>query len=253
VVPVVHDLIAFRGEPHDRKAQWIERMTLRYAAISARLICTVSEATKADLLKRYRFLEPSHVTPVFAGPMRATAPLSMPDDRTILCIATLCPRKNQKRLIEAYALLPQQLREKYQLVLVGARGWRDQDIVDLAKHTSGVRWMDYVDGDTYEKLLSTCTVFALPSLYEGFGMQILDALQRGIPVLASDRGSLREVCGNAAFYVDPEDPASISSGLQTLLSTSRLRLDLRERALPQSKLFSWERTTDLLLSALQAI
>jgi len=248
--PVVHDLIAFRGEPHDRRATMIERLTLGRAARQAAGIFTVSESTRSDLLTRYPSLPPPRVAPIFAGPLRIQVSPAEPDGRTILCIATLCPRKNQARLIQAFARLSPALRSRHRLLLVGARGWQDQDIVELASQTPGVEWRDYVDDAEYERLLSHCFVFALPSLYEGFGMQLLDALQRGLPVLTSDRGSLREVCGNAAYYVDPEDIGSIASGLEALLNAERLRMDLRERALQQSKIFSWEKTVDLFLGAL---
>ena len=82
-------------------------------------------------------------------------------------------------------------------------------------------------------------------------MQLLDALQRGIPILTSGRGSLREVCGNAALYADPEDVSSITEGLRLLLTQDRLRFDLRQRALVQAHTFSWSRTADLLLEALE--
>jgi glycosyltransferase involved in cell wall biosynthesis len=251
--PVVHDLIAFRGEPHDRRATFIERATLGRTVIAARRIFTVSAATKRDLLGRFPALAAGNVLPLFAGPMRDGVPPTRPDGRTILCIATLSPRKNQKRLIEAFARLPQKLRERHRLVLAGGRGWMDDEIVALAQSTPGVEWRGYVTEGEYESLLSTCAVFALPSLYEGFGMQILDALQRGIPVLTSDRGSLREVCGNAAIYADPESVSSIATGLELLLGSERVRFDLHDSSLRQAKNFSWKRTVDLFLDALKSM
>ncbi|MEK7217943.1 MAG: glycosyltransferase family 1 protein, partial [Patescibacteria group bacterium] len=251
VVPVVHDLIAFKDRTHERRATFIERLTLGRAVRGASHICTVSMATKRDLLARFPNLDPHRVTCVFAGPLRATPPPHAPDGRTILCIGTLSPRKNQKRLVEAYARLPQALREQYRLLLVGGRGWKDAEILEAASKIPGVEWRDYVQEEEYEALLRSCTLFALPSLYEGFGMQLLDALQRGIPILTSANGSLREVCGNAAHYVDPLDSASIAEGLRLLLTRDRLRFDLRQRALVQAHTFSWSRTADLLLEALQ--
>lgn len=244
-VPVVHDLISFRREPHDRKARFIERLTLGPAVRSAKKVLTASDTTKQDLLAHFPSLDPARVIPIYAGPLRSSVPLSVPDGKTILCVATLCPRKNQLRLIQAYAQLPPDLRSRFRLVLVGARGWHDQEIVRLAQETAGVEWRDYVDDREYERLLSTCTVFALPSLYEGFGMQILDALQRGIPVLTSDRGSLREVTGDAAMMVDPENAVSIMEGLQTLLVDHAQREHLRSVGPIAAAKFSWERTVDM--------
>ncbi|MDD5103419.1 MAG: glycosyltransferase family 1 protein [Candidatus Peribacteraceae bacterium] len=251
-IPLVHDLIAFRGEPHQRKAQIIERLTLRRALAQACHICTVSEATKNDLLNRYAFLGSDRISVVFAGPYSRTAPQNVPDGRTILSIGTLCPRKNQIGLIRAFALLPEATRAHARLIIAGGRGWHDREIIRLARETPGVEWQGYVTDAAYETLLSTAHIFALPSLYEGFGMPVLDALQRGIPVLTSRRGSLPEVAGEAALFVDPEDEAALMQGLKTLLTDDAVRLRLRNAGSAQAGQFSWKRTVDLFLSGVQA-
>lgn len=247
-IAVVHDLIAFRKEPHDRKATMIERLTLPRIVRARKQVCTTSEATKQDLLARYPEFDPATITPIFAGPSHSNPEPCNPDGKTILCIATLCPRKNQMRLIEAFSLLPADLRHAHRLILAGGRGWRDGRIIHAARNTPGVEWLDYVDDGLYNKLLETCAVFALPSLYEGFGMQILDALQRGIPVLTSDRGSLRELAGGAAMIVNPEDAGSISRGLETLLRDGSMRSELAAKGRRRGALYSWSKTADLLLS-----
>ncbi len=249
-VPVVHDLIAFRGEPHDRKAQFIEYWTLGPAVRNAASILTVSESTKRDLLEKFPRLDPARIHPVYAGPMRSDPPMNQSDGKTILCVATLCPRKNQLRLIKAFASLPPAIRTQHQLLLVGARGWDDAEIIRLAQTTEGVEWRGYVDDAAYEQLLSTCTIFAMPSLYEGFGMQILDALQRGIPVLTSDTGSLPEVTGGAAETVDPLSIESIAAGLRRLLESEDRRAELCRMGPEAAGRFNWKRTADLVLAAL---
>lgn len=248
-MPVVHDLIAFRDDPHQAKARWIERVTLNRAVKGAAGICCISQQTKDDLLQRYPQLDASTVSVVGAGPLSSMSGRNQADGKTILCVATLSPRKNQLRLVQAYALLPEDLRQQFQLHLVGSRGWQDADIVDLAARTPGVTWSDYVTDAEYARLLQTCTIFALPSLYEGFGMQILDALQQGIPCLTSDRGSLKEVAGSAALLVDPESVPSIAAGLERLLRDSELRASLRAAGPAQASSFTWERTVDAFLEA----
>ncbi|MBI1813192.1 glycosyltransferase family 4 protein [Candidatus Peregrinibacteria bacterium] len=252
-IPIVHDLIAFRGEPHDCKATIIERLTLGRSVRSASVVCTISESTKADLLARYPLLPKDRIRPIFAGPMHATVPPRNTDSKTILCIATLSPRKNQLRLIQAYAQLPDTLRTRYRLVLAGGRGWRDDPILRLARQTPGVVWHGYASPSDYDALLSSCTVFAIPSLYEGFGMQILDALQRGIPVLTSHVGSIPEVCGEAAQYVDPLNVSSIALGLEELLENAGLRDELSKQGPKRAALFSWKRTVDLFLDELSLL
>lgn len=249
---LVHDLIAFRGEPHQRKAQIIERLTLRRALTQARHVCAISEATKHDLLNRYRFLGSADISVIFAGPYSDTAPANTPDGRTILSIGTLCPRKNQVGLIRAFAALPEDIRTRARLIIAGGRGWRDREIIRLARETPGVEWRGYVTDAEYETLLSTATVFALPSLYEGFGMPVLDALQRGIPVLTSKRGSLPEVAGDAALFVDPEDQSALTRDLKTLLENDAERTRLRNAGPLQASRFSWKRTVDTFLSNVQS-
>ena len=243
-IPIVHDLIAFLDEPHERRARWIERLTLGRAVKHAAHICTLSDATTKDLRERFPALSPERVTTIGAGPRRAEVAMNTPDNATILCVGTLCPRKNQERLIQAYARLPDALRRTYGLVLAGGHGWQDDGILRLARSTPGVLWANYVTDAEYERLLGSCTIFVLPSLYEGFGLTVLDALQRGTPVLTSDRGSLREVAGDAAVTVDPESIASIAEGLERLLRDSALRLSLRERGPAQARLFSWKKTAE---------
>jgi alpha-1,3-rhamnosyl/mannosyltransferase len=255
VFPVVHDLIAFRGEPHDRRATRIERLTLSRAARTARRILTVSESTKNDLLAREPRIGAERVTPIFAGPSwgAASSPArdaSATGDASIVCIGTLCPRKNQLRLIRAFDALPSPLRQRATLTLVGGRGWDDEEIVKAAASTPGVTWRDYLPDAECDALLAGCAAFAFPSLYEGFGLPVLDALQQGIPVLTSDRGSLREVAGSAALLCDPLSVPALACELERLLTDAELRADLSRRGRERAEAFSWARTVDLFLEAI---
>ncbi len=249
-VPVVHDLIAFRDEPHDRKARLIEQLTLKKTVEAAAHVCTVSRSTTVDLLARFPALPRTQVTPVFAGPTFEITGRNRPDGKTILCIGTLSPRKNQLRLIEAFARLPDAIRNRHQLILVGGRGWLDAGIIAAARATPHVEWKSYLPDDECTRLLMQATILAFPSLYEGFGMPVLDAMRAGLPVLTSDRGSMREVAGDAAHFVDPEDVASIASGLQRLLTDDELRKNLAAKGLERADAFSWPKTVDAFLDAI---
>jgi len=249
VIPIIHDLIAFRNEPHNFKAKIIERLLFKKSMKNAFHICTVSESTKSDLNERYKFTS-NKSTAIFAGPMSDKVSYRNPDGKTILCIGTLSPRKNQFRLIKAYQALPSDLRDKYKLILVGGRGWNDSKIIKEVERTEGVKWIGHVSNDEYNSLLNTCEILALPSLYEGFGLQVLDALQRGIPVVTSERGSLPEVTGDNAVKVDPENIDSIARGLEEILTNSDLRNQLKLNGPNKAEEFSWKRTVDLFLGSL---
>lgn len=250
-IPVVHDLIAFRGEPHDRKATLIEKITLKRAMQTSHRVLCNSESTRSDLLSRLPNIDRTKIVTVFAGPDSPNPERNKPDHKTILCIGTLCPRKNQLRLIEAYQKLPDALRAQYRLRLVGKRGWHDDAIIQAAEDTDGILWTDYASDEEYNELLRTCTVLALPSLYEGFGMQILDALQRGIPVLTSDRGSLREVASDSAMLCDPDNVESITRSVEALLRDDTKRQELASRGPKQAAQFTWKSSVDIFLSSLE--
>jgi glycosyltransferase involved in cell wall biosynthesis len=251
---VVHDLIAFGEDPHERKAVLIERFTLPRVLRRARWIFTVSETTKHDLLERFPKTDSQKITVVYEGPTvrkPATCNRKPATSPFILSIGTLCPRKNQQRLIEAFQLLPETLRRRTRLLLLGKRGWQDKEILRLAKETPNVEWRGYVRKEEMEMLLQHAVVFAYPSLEEGFGLPLLDALTLGVPTLTSRRGSLQEVAGDGAFLVDPLDIHAIAKGLERLLQDGELRKSLQEKGSKQAAKFRWERTVDLMLGALR--
>lgn len=249
--PVIHDMIAFRSDPHEQKASWIEKLTIKRTLKNAAHVFTISQSTANDLQSMYpdKSLK-EKMKIVYAGPLEVTPPKTISDDTTIFCPGTLCPRKNQLRLIKAYSMLPDTLRNKYKLILVGKRGWNDAEIVQAAEETDGVTWKQYVSGEEYESLLQTCAILAFPSMYEGFGLPVLDAMQRGIPVLTSKMGSLEEVAGDAAVLVEPQVTCSIQKGLQQILSDAQLRDELREKGFTQAEKFNWKNTVDAMLSSL---
>ena len=247
-VMIVHDMIAFRSEPHDKKATIIERLTLKRALSRATHVCTVSKSTALDIHNRYHDLV--RPTVIYAGPMHEHAKQNSSDDRTIACIGTVCPRKNQHRLVQAYNALPDELRSKYVLKIVGNKGWHCSRTLDLIENSEGVSWSGYVSDKEYDSLLSSCAVLALPSLYEGFGMQILDGLQRGIPILTSDRGSLCEVVGDIAVLSEPMSVESITNGLTSILTNDNLRSRLAAAGPEQAERFSWKRTVDAFLATI---
>jgi glycosyltransferase involved in cell wall biosynthesis len=258
-VPVVHDLIAFRSDPHEAKARLIERWTLARALRNAAHVCATSDATKRDLLERFPFVAPVRVTSVYAG--ASVVPHSRVQIRetrnsergTILCPGTLCPRKNQLRLIKAYADLPKALCQRFTLLLTGGRGWQDSDILSAVRSTPGVEWRGYVPEREYAALLAESTILAFPSLYEGFGLPVLDALGAGVPVLTSDRGSLPEIAADCAVIVHPESVEDIRRGLTALLTNPELRAELARKGQERASRYSWVRTAELIVGVLQGV
>ena len=160
----------------------------------------------------------------------------------VLFVGTLEPRKNLPLLLEAFALVRRQIDA--QLVLVGARGWLDEPI--LAAHArSGVgdaaRFVGTLDEEDLAVLYSHAGVFGLPSLYEGFGLPVLEAMACGAPVVSSNAGPLPEVAGDAALLLKPEDAAAWADALLDVLTTPPLADGLRTRGFARACTFSWDR------------
>ena len=259
---VVYDLVAFDPAMRAPLGAQLERVTLPLAVRrAARLIC-ISETTRAGLAARFPAAAGKAVAiPLAADPAFGAA---SPDDAGVparhgitrpyvLCTATLEPRKNLPRLIEAFAGLPPALRDAHELVLAGARGWHeDETFAAVRRHAALVRTLGYVQDEDLRALYRRATVFAFPSLGEGFGLPVLEAMAAGTAVLTSNRSSLPEVGGTAARYADPLDTESIRAGLEGLLEDPDARARLAAAGRERAAGFSWERTARETLAVVEA-
>ena len=266
-VIVVFDMIAFdqRLRPQ-RRASLIERVTLRPAARRAAAIIAISESTRRDLVARH----PSVSAKTSAVPLAAGDSFT-PDDAHsrqdadviqryglkrgyVLALGTLEPRKNLPRLIEAFAGLPADLRERYQLVLAGPVGWEtDETLAAAAAHGDHVKMLGKVADEELPALYRGAELFCYPSLYEGFGLPVLEAMQSGTAVIASNSSSMPEVGGDAACYVDPFDVADLRRAMRELLGDRERRAELRRRGPEQASRFSWTRTARDTLEILESV
>lgn len=161
----------------------------------------------------------------------------------ILYVGTIEPRKNLVRLIHAFSQLRKEYGIPHQLVLAGGRGWNCEDIYQAAKESAPgneIVFTGYVSGGEKNALYQNAAAFVFPSLYEGFGIPPLEAMERGCPVVCSNAASLPEVVGEAARLVDPLDEAEIAQGIWDVLSDSGYASRLVERGYEQAKKFTWE-------------
>jgi glycosyltransferase involved in cell wall biosynthesis len=141
------------------------------------------------------------------------------------------------------------------LVIAGKRGWLTESIERRAAElgvAERVRFTGYVADEDLPALLSGALAFVLPSLYEGFGMPVLEAMACGAPVLASNTSSLPEIAGDAALLVDPTDTAALADGLARLAANAELRDELRARGLARAAAFTWDRCAEETLAVLRA-
>ncbi len=246
VVAFVHDLFGFERSHGLPTSAAGERLTLPLAARRAAGFICPSEATRRaleSLFPRTRGrtvviphgVEPRFLTASAAGVARRHGI----DGQFVLAVGTLEPRKNLIALIEAFV----SAAPPFQLVLAGARGWGGTELDDLIRrHADVVRPIGFVPDEELPALYAEASAFAFPSLEEGFGLPVLEAMAAGTAVLTSDRSSLPEVTGDAALLVDPTDVGAIAAGLDRLLSDEELRVELGRRGRERAATFTWART-----------
>ena len=260
LVMTVHD-VAFRlfpeTAPHST-LRWLDRLdrALRQAA----RVIVVSEQTKRDLLEQYRV--PEYRVVVVPNGVDANAFHGVSDTEVnaardqlgirgpyLLFLGGIEPRKNLPAVVRAFARLPSDVRPV--LVIAGWRtewnpeGWNELQRA-LEELPAGIRSRIAVTGYVPEErkaaLLAGAQALVYPSRYEGFGLQVLEAMAAGTPVLTSNVSALPEVAGDAAVLVDPADVDSIADGMEKLLRDDELRNVLRGRGRARAKRFSWEET-----------
>jgi glycosyltransferase involved in cell wall biosynthesis len=257
-VVMVMDLVAFepRFRPQ-RRAGLIERVTLPIAARRAAAFQCISRSTEADLIQRFPPVAGrTHVVPLAADErFRADGPSANVDDRPyVLGVGTLEPRKNLPRLVEAFASLPLETRGDRLLALVGPDGWdAGETLGTIDRHRALVRTLGFVPDEQLAALYRGADLFAYPSLYEGFGLPVLEAMRCGTAVLTSSLSSLPEVAGDAAVYVDPTDTADIRAGLARALEDASLRTALSDAGLERSAEFSWTRCASETIAVLERV
>jgi len=190
----------------------------------------------------------ARATPVAAAELRARHDLG--ERPIVLTVAAKRPHKNLPRLLEAIALIPAERRPL--LVAPGYGTFHDDELTALVARlgiAADVRLLGWVQDAELEGLYAAASLFVLPSLYEGFGLPVLEAMARGVAVACSDRGSLREIAGDAALVFDPEQPRSIADAIERVLGDAALADRLRAAGRAHAAGFTWEHTAQLTLDA----
>lgn len=260
---VIHDLtyLYFPEVVEDKNLTHLRRVIPR-SILKADFIITVSESVKAELIKEFN-LDPSKciVTPIppsesFFVTATPSAIKSVkekynlnPEKEYIYFIGNLEPRKNLKTLIEAYQLLPQEIKDQYSLVLAGGKGWKTkstQEAINKAVSAGeDINHIGFIDQEDSPMLYQGASLFVMPSLYEGFGMPILEAMAGGTPVVASDIPVLREVGDKYATYADPLSPESFAKAITTALTIPRSE---RNKLQENVRRYSWQDNVNNIIS-----
>jgi alpha-1,3-rhamnosyl/mannosyltransferase len=255
-VVTIHDLSVYRFpdyHPLDR-VRYLSREVKRSINI-ADIVIVDSEAIRTELLNFFE-VQPEKVVsiPLAAddgfgaekGPFYDTilSAFGLKQSKYILTVSTIEPRKNHQALLAAYAGLPRSVQSEYPLVLIGGFGWNTDKLkadIEGMKDKGLVKHLDYVAENELSVLYSGASCFCFLSHYEGFGLPVLEAMKSGIPVLSSKDPALKEVCGQAALYVDANDHEEIRQRLLAVLMNKDIRTDLVCAGLKRAAEFSWNK------------
>lgn len=235
----------------------------RYSIKKSKHILAISSATKADIVKSYD-VNASKITVTHMGynqglfnpqtkvKVEKTKAKYKIDGEYIIFAGTLQPRKNIKRLIEAFG----QIKGEAKLVIVGKKGWMYSDIFEKVKELklqSKIIFTDFVPEEDLSALISGAKVYVLPSLYEGFGIPVIEAQACGTPVVVSNTSSLPEVVGNSGIKVDPNSTKSVKDGIEKLLNNPTIRADLVKKGFKNAHSFSWQKCAQETLKVVESL
>ncbi len=264
----VLDMIGFvRPETFTPKMRMWQHIFVKNAVKIADAIITISESTKRDLLRLFPY-DPSrvYVTPLSvddtfrpnhdeADVKKVRLKYDLPE-QCILYVGTIEPRKNVAGIARAYSMLPTELRQRYPLIIAGSKGWYAETILNEISSlgiSKDIKLAGFVDAEDLPTLMSMARLFVFPSIYEGFGYPVLEAMASGVPVITSTTSSLPEVIGEAGITVDPDDYAALSAGMKKILTDPTFHSLLRARGLERARMFSWEKTAQQTLEVFEAI
>lgn len=254
-VVTIHDLTWKRfPETMKRLQYWSERLQMPHSLRKAAGIITISESSCRDLECYFPFTrDKTTVIPCGMNRLQAGAFTRALPQQYLLFVGTPEPRKNIRRMLEAYAQLPASLKSAYPLVMAGGNGWMvdiDQWVNQLGISAQVIS-LGSVSAEELGYLYSQAKLLLMPSLYEGFGLPILEAFQFGVPVVTANCSSMPEVAGHAGCLVDPMQVESIRAGIECLLTDQNAYAECIKQIPEQLARFDWKKAAEKTLYLLR--
>lgn len=260
----IHDL-AYKHYPQfmDKLHKWHYSHYLPRFAHNAKRIIAVSAYTKQDIVKQFGVAE-DKIDVVYNGAHKEYKPLSYDEKETVkkqytdgeeffLFTGALHPRKNIINLLKAFVQFKRRQRSRIKLVIVGRMAWQYEEIEkakELMPYKDDVIWTGYLDVDALAKVTASAYALVYPSLFEGFGIPILEAMTCDVPVIVSNTSSMPEVGGDAALLVDPLSPEDIAAKMMLIYKDETLRNKMIEAARIRKTAFSWDRSAEQIWDSL---
>ncbi len=267
-VTTIHDLgYHYHPEAHTLSQNLYLRWSTRFNARSSMRVVADSEATRRDLVRLYG-ISSEKIVVIYPGRDESLAPVTNPQAlQTVresygisgpyfLHVGTLHPRKNLVRLVQAMSLAGSDLDPSLQLVLAGMKGWLYDDLLAEVRRqglSDRVLLTGYLPGADLPAMMSGALAYVFPSLYEGFGLPVLEAMACGTPVICSSASSLPEVAGDAALFFGPLDVEELAEALVRVATDAHLRDDLVGRGFQQLRHFSWSRCAREVMEVLEEV
>ncbi|MFA5124555.1 MAG: glycosyltransferase family 1 protein [Patescibacteria group bacterium] len=264
-VVTIHDLAVYLYPELflDRLINFDRRYLVPQSLKQADKIIAVSNSTKRDIIKLFG-IAPEKIEVIYEGVADREATYQKGKEKYILYLGTIEPRKNLTRLIGAFKKLKQEepVARDLKLILAGKNGWKNEEIfrglrqANAELQEEAIKYLGYVTPERKHELLSHAEVFVFPSLYEGFGLPVAEAMACGLPVITSDAGSLPEIGGEAVLYVNPLKEEEICLAIKKVITVENFRQQLAEKGKQKSREFTWDKCaqqTKELLEGLQQV
>jgi glycosyltransferase involved in cell wall biosynthesis len=262
-VITIHDLLSLRYNNISLHQRIYFKFLLPMLIRRSRLIITVSETTKKDIIEFFKCPE-EKIRVIYNGYDDNRYYFNSAQENRfeekynlknyLLAVGPTYPHKNFERLLQAYQNLSPYTREKHPLVIAGGKKKYCQHLQQLVKETgleNNVHFLGYVPIDLMQPLYREAVAMIFPSLYEGFGIPLLEAMACGCPVISSNTSSMPEVCADAAHYFDPLNARELTSAMEKILADNSYRKFLKEKGLERSRLFSWKQTAQSLKNIIE--
>ena len=257
---VIHDLgFLYHPKTYKKEHVWFLRRNTPRFLKKATTIATVSEFSKNDIAKHYG-ITPHKIDVIYNGIKQVFRPVSFSIKEAIkekytggkeyfIYVGAVQPRKNLVNLLKAFSIFKKRLQSNMKLVVVGRLAWKNNEFLKLVnsyKYRSDVVLTGYLPEEELVGLMASAYALVYPSLFEGFGVPVAEAMKCGVPVLTSEKTSMQEVAGEAGLYFNPNDHANIADKMMLIYKDENLRKQLIEKGQTIATRYSWELTADLL-------
>jgi glycosyltransferase involved in cell wall biosynthesis len=256
----VHDLSFLQFPSYIKKSHLLfyKRYTPKFLT-RAKSIATVSDFTKQDIIKQYK-TPGEKINVIYSAAKEIFKPASEAVKEEVknkysqgkeyfIYIGAIHPRKNLLNILKSFSVFKKRQQSNFKLIIAGRLAWKNDKLIESLKtykYKEDVIMPGYVEETELVNLLASSYCLVYPSLYEGFGVPPLEAMQCNVPVITSQNSSMQEICGDAALYADPQNHTDIADKMMQVYKDETLRNGLIEKGTEVSKLYSWDRTAELL-------